>query len=141
MNTGRSFLKWAGGKHRVADLLIEELRKEHNNTDWIASVHKRYHEPMLGSGSMFFRLKKEEILGENNQLSDINNILIQTMKIVCSKRNLSKLKKRLEELQNDYPQEVVRPKNLTNMQREKRFYYQRRSEFNRRIESQKSKVR
>ena len=141
MNTGRSFLKWAGGKHRVADLLIEELRKEHNNTDWIASVHKRYHEPMLGSGSMFFRLKKEEILGENNQLSDINNILIQTMKIVCSKRNLSKLKKRLEELQNDYPQEVVRPKNLTKMQREKRFYYQRRSEFNRLIERQKSKVR
>ena len=138
MGNGRSFLKWAGGKHKVADILIEELEKEHNNTDWIAAIKKKYHEPMLGSGSMFFRLKNREILGENNQLSDINNLLIQTMKTVCIKSRLDKLKERLKKLQNDYPQELIRPKNLTKVNREERFFYQKRTDFNLFIERRKS---
>ncbi len=138
MIKGRSFLKWAGGKHKVADLLIKELHKEHNNTDWNAAIKKKYHEPMLGSGSMFFRLNKREILGEDNQLSDINNLLIQTMKNISIKSRLSQIKKRLKKLQEEYPQESLRPKNLTKVKREKRFYYQKRNDFNRLIKRQKS---
>ena len=52
------FLKWAGGKHRVAAELIDIAKTTRPlNVDWNITSGSRYIEPFLGSGAMFFALK------------------------------------------------------------------------------------
>lgn len=63
----RPFLKWAGGKTQLADdLLARRPLRFH-----------AYHEPFLGSGAIFFRLYRENLI-RRAILSDINAELIDT---------------------------------------------------------------
>ena len=50
----RSFLKWAGGKRKIIPYILqgmEELGKL--GEDWRLAPGQQYHEPFLGSGSVF----------------------------------------------------------------------------------------
>ncbi|TVQ97535.1 MAG: DNA adenine methylase [Deltaproteobacteria bacterium] len=61
------FLKWAGGKSR----LLEQYEP------WWPEEFERYHEPFLGGGAVFFRLRPEEAA-----LSDVNGRLVDTWRAV-----------------------------------------------------------
>ncbi|MFQ3639890.1 MAG: Dam family site-specific DNA-(adenine-N6)-methyltransferase, partial [Chloracidobacterium sp.] len=63
----RPFLKWAGGKARLAAALLERR----------PTVMRTYHEPFVGSGALFFRLYREGRL-RHASLSDVNPELIDT---------------------------------------------------------------
>lgn len=63
----RPFLKWAGGKTQLADVLLERKPVCFNT----------YHEPFVGSGAIFFRLYRESHI-RRTILSDINAELIDT---------------------------------------------------------------
>ncbi|MCY4392548.1 MAG: DNA adenine methylase [Chloroflexi bacterium] len=63
----KPFLKWAGGKGKLAPLIIERAPKR------IA----RYHEPFLGGGAVFFSLQEAGLVGEAS-LADSNADLMAT---------------------------------------------------------------
>lgn len=63
----RPFLKWAGGKTQLADVLLERM----------PLVFNVYHEPFVGGGALFFRLYREQKI-RYAVLSDINAELIDT---------------------------------------------------------------
>lgn len=63
----RPFLKWAGGKGQLADILLQHR----------PARFQTYHEPFLGSGALFFRLYREGLI-HHAMLSDINRELIDT---------------------------------------------------------------
>ena len=50
----RPFVKWAGGKYRLADKLIPFISKNFNTSK------NRYFEPMVGSGGFFFQTCSKE---------------------------------------------------------------------------------
>ena len=58
----KPFVKWAGGKFRLAEQLIPFIPKSFDS-----SINK-YIEPMVGSGGFFFKYAPN-----NAYLSDINN--------------------------------------------------------------------
>ena len=69
----KPFIKWAGGKYRLSEQLIDYLLSKFD-------VNKnKYIEPMVGSGGFFFRL-----FPNYAYLSDINKNLIITYKIIKS---------------------------------------------------------
>ncbi len=64
----KPFLKWAGGKGRLAPLIAERVRRE-------SLTIARYHEPFLGGGAVFFALQDEGLIGDAS-LADSNADLI-----------------------------------------------------------------
>ena len=66
-----SFLKWPGGKRWLASDLTEIIRSE---------LKRKYFEPFLGGGSVYFRLKPKKAY-----LSDINRDLITCLEMVREK--------------------------------------------------------
>ena len=67
----RPFLKWAGGKTRLLN------QYEH----LFPSSFLNYHEPFLGSGAVFFKLKSGNLI-KTAQLGDSNNELVNCYRIV-----------------------------------------------------------
>lgn len=131
----RSFLKWAGGKHRVADALLNVIKeKKPFDIEWNVNPGERYHEPMLGSGSMFFKLKSADFINTRKKsfLSDINSIIISTMQTVASNNSLPKLILQLKGLQEKYPLDLPHPnpRNQTKEKRENRMFYKNRKRLN-----------
>lgn len=72
----KPFLRWAGGKTRLIRFLDNHLPPNFSD-------HSRYHEPFLGAGSLFFRLKPSRAT-----LSDNNKDLIECFKAVRKHPNL-----------------------------------------------------
>ncbi len=62
------FLKWAGGKRWFTSRYL----------DMVPTRYKRYIEPFLGSGAMFFALQPKKAI-----LSDINSDLIDCFQAIC----------------------------------------------------------
>jgi DNA adenine methylase len=84
------FLKWAGGKTQI----LSELEK------FVPLEFTRYFEPFLGGGALFFHLTTKKNIRRIAYLSDINQELITTYKVV--KDDVERLIDLLKEHQKDY---------------------------------------
>lgn len=62
------FLKWVGGKRQLIPDLLEAVEA--------AGAFRRYHEPFLGGGALFFALARAGRLRGTSFLSDVNHNLI-----------------------------------------------------------------
>jgi DNA adenine methylase len=76
-NYAKPFLKWAGGKKQ---LLMEFNERIPNQLKENGTI-KRYVEPFVGGGAMFFYLKKHYIVKESILL-DINRELVMAYKVI-----------------------------------------------------------
>ena len=70
----KPFLKWAGGKTQLLDKINEELPKD-------IDKYKRYVEPFVGAGAVFFNLINNDRF-EEYIINDINYKLINLYKII-----------------------------------------------------------
>src|SRR6266545_48288 len=84
------FLKWAGGKTQI----LFELER------FVPPEFNRYFEPFLGGGAVFFHLATKKNIRSTAYLSDINEDLITTYKVV--KDDVEKLIVLLKKRQKDY---------------------------------------
>lgn len=86
------FVKWAGGKRKLAPLLIETFPEEFN------PEKNRYFEPFIGGGALMFALGNPEnhlnIPGKNLFINDLNPELTNTYEVI--RDNVSALIKELE---------------------------------------------
>jgi DNA adenine methylase len=111
------FLKWAGGKSQ----LLGELRK------LVPAGYRRYVEPFLGGGALFFDLRPDEAL-----LNDSNGELINAYEVVRDEPGA------LAELLSAYPNEKqffygMRARavgDMSRLERAARFVYLNRTCFN-----------
>ena len=102
----RPFVKWAGGKSRVINQLLEFFPDNFNS----------YYEPFLGGGSLYFSISPQK-----GRLNDMNCTLIDTY--IHIRDNCQLLTDDLERLQLEYF-------SIDSVVLKKDFYYQRREEFN-----------
>lgn len=65
----RPFLKWVGGKRQLLPELLKAVAA--------AGPFRRYHEPLLGGGALFFELARNHSLAGTSYLSDANTSLIE----------------------------------------------------------------
>jgi len=103
------FIKWAGGKYRLADNLMKYLPA---NFD---PKKNTYIEPMVGSGGFFFKYAPN-----NAYLSDINPNLIITYKVI--QNDVESLISALKVHENNHHKHQE--------QNSKDYYYEKREEFN-----------
>jgi len=86
------FVKWAGGKRKLAPLLIETFPQEFN------PLKHRYFEPFIGGGALMFALGNPEselhISGKNLFINDMNPELTNTYEVI--RDNVGALIKELE---------------------------------------------
>lgn len=102
----RPFVKWAGGKARVINQLLDYFPSEFNN----------YYEPFLGGGSLYFSISPQ-----HGRLNDMNSTLIYSYLTI--RDNCESLIKDLVQLQIEY-------RSIDNLEDKGVFYYERRAEFN-----------
>ncbi len=111
----KPFIKWAGGKSQ----LLEQFQKYYPLNLKEREI-KRYMEPFLGGGAVFFELiskyKFEEVI-----LNDINGELILTYKVI--KENVYDIIEELNKLEKNYLA-------LETMELKQEFYYEQREGFN-----------
>ena len=110
----KPFLKWAGGKGQLIDQIVPHLPAE-LKTGRI----KKYFEPFLGGGALFFWLS-EYYDFENAYLYEINPAVNLCYQVI--KKDVKKLTRELEQLEIEYL-------SRSDSAREKMFY-QKREEFN-----------
>lgn len=104
----RPFLKWAGGKSRIAKKIAAFFPK--------TGDFKRYYEPFLGSGAVYF-----EIAPQEGVLNDLNEGLIATYEALkCSTEDLILA---LDKVENEYNK-------LSTFEEKEEFYYKLREEYN-----------
>ncbi len=113
----KPFLKWAGSKKKILPIL----------SSYWSDKFKRYIEPFLGSGSLYFYVSpKEAILGDiNSELmatyeqikNDVDNVSFELSKLVREKSEYYRIRS-------------LDPKTLTSAQRAARFIYLNRLSFN-----------
>lgn len=101
----KPFLKWAGGKSRIATEIAKEFPK-----------FNHYYEPFLGSGAIFF-----EITPKNSILNDLNTNLITTYE--CIKKQPQEIIREMDLLQTEYNK-------LTTEKEKSNLYYLLRDEYN-----------
>jgi DNA adenine methylase len=117
------FLKWAGGKTRLIPKHIRSLLPDIDNI-------KRYYEPFVGSGALFFYLANLPLSIKTSYLSDINEELINTYKCIQNQVDdvillLKEHEKRHNESANIY--KINMQKNY-NSKHKNLYYYEIREE-------------
>lgn len=71
----RPFLKYVGGKRRLLPELAKRLPEDIRE--------RRYHEPFVGGGALFWHLRREGRIGGRVVLSDSNERLMRSYRGVC----------------------------------------------------------
>jgi len=107
----KPFVKWAGGKRGLIDTYEER--------GFFPFNFKRYFEPMVGGGALFFHIA-QKYKPDQCILSDVNADLIDVYRVI--KINCEELIEELTDLKIEY-------KSLGDEDQEE-FYYERRDEFN-----------
>lgn len=113
----KPFVKWAGGKRQLIDILLENVPKKYST----------FFEPFIGGGALFFALHPPKAI-----VSDINSELINAYIII--KDNVDKLIKSLKKYKNDedafYKERGLNPKEITVLKRASRFLYLNKTCYN-----------
>jgi len=94
----KPLLKWAGGKRSLIERITELFPEDYRI--------RRYHEPFLGGGAVFFELEPER-----GTINDVNPKLINFYRVV-----------------RDYPQDLIDC--ASKYRYEEKEYYKRRERFN-----------
>lgn len=120
-NKVKPFLRWAGGKSWFTKNHIHNFLPEKFND---------YYEPFLGGGSVFFYLKSKGLLNQKVFLSDTNEELINTYKII--KTSFKDLKKVLDNHKDsvDFYYKIRSVDFDNNIERAARFLYLNKTSFN-----------
>lgn len=126
----KPFLRWAGGKRKLAELIIESVP---TNFD---PIQNRYFEPFIGGGALVFALGNPRgdlyIPGKNLHLNDSNPDLITTYKVVRS--DVEGLIRKLTKLSRDTSkatyERVRSSKPKDEISRAARFIYLNKTCFN-----------
>lgn len=126
-DAARPFLKWAGGKAQ----LLAEYDRLFPALDGLAS----YHEPFLGGGAVFFRLRGSERLLGRAVLSDLNERLVNTFLVVRDRpepltRRLSELSGKHCEEEYYLERERYNTRELSGFERAALFIYLNKAGFN-----------
>lgn len=106
MSKAKPFLKWAGGKSRVA----KEI------TDFFPQEFNRYFEPFLGGGAIYFNISPRKGL-----LNDLNKYLIGAYKAIRDRPQ--SLIKQLSKIDNEYH-------SLKSLEEKSKYYYDSRAVYN-----------
>ena len=114
-NDPKPFLKWAGGKTQLLDVIDNHLPDEIKDS----GVIEKYFEPFVGGGAVFFNLISHYEI-DYVYLGDINKDLILTYNMI--KRKPFELIDILKELKKSYISK--------NESERKEFYYNIRMDFN-----------
>jgi DNA adenine methylase len=112
--SARPFVKWAGGKSQLLEQFEEYYPKK--LTD---GKMRKYIEPFVGGGAVFFHLQSKYKFNEVI-LNDINEEVILTYRIVQT--NVVELIQFLAELENDYMG--------IDLEGKEKLYYEQREKFN-----------
>lgn len=112
-NKAHPFVKWAGGKGQLIDVLKSNLPSE------IGKTITKYAEPFVGGGALLFSLLSEYNF-EEVYINDNNKELINAFNVIKNKS--ADLIERLQELQSKY--------SVLNEGDQQLFYYNQRSVFN-----------
>ncbi len=119
-----TFLKWAGGKTQLLGQF----------TKFFPPRIDRYFEPFLGSGAVFFFLRKSLYNPQKIMLSDTNEELIRSFEFVRDnpKELMSLLKNHKENHSEDYYYEIraLEPSELPKIEAAARFIYLNKTCFN-----------
>jgi DNA adenine methylase len=117
----KSFLKWPGGKSKLAPKIAEKL----------GAINK-YYEPFFGGGSVFFYLKANNLIKGDSFISDANSELITTLRVVQS--NVHDLIEQLKQFPTDNPEkfyyDLRESKPTDDLDIATRFIYLRKTCFN-----------
>lgn len=111
----KPFLKWPGGKRRVLKRLVYYLPPEINS-----GKIKKYAEPFIGGGALFFFIAQNFPNIKSFYISDINEELI--LMYLTIKNDVAELICLLEKYERNYKK--------LNSENRKAFYYQLRSDLN-----------
>ncbi len=96
MTKAKPFLKWVGGKSQ----LLDQMENYYPRALWQGEI-KRYVEPFLGGGAVFFALAQNYNI-KSAYLSDLNKDLILTYQVIQQRPN--ELLEWLEHYQKKYDQ-------------------------------------
>lgn len=111
------FVKWAGGKRQLLSEIKKRLPADFNN----------YYEPFIGGGALLLELGHTPSI-----ISDNNHVLIDAYKTIRDFPN--ELKKQLNDIQEEH-------NSIDDKDRNKKFYYSKRKEFNDIIYSNEDLIR
>jgi DNA adenine methylase len=118
----KPFLKWAGGKTQLISEIKKVLPKEIYEKKFV------YVEPFVGSGAVLFWMLNNFTNIKKAIINDVNKDLITTYKVIAS--NPNELIKILYTLEKEYH------KLEGNEDAKKEYYYQKRSLYNQRNQSE-----
>lgn len=113
----RPFVKWAGGKRQLIDILLENPPKNFTT----------FYEPFIGGGALLFALMPSKAV-----ISDINSELINVYNVI--KNNVEDLIKNLQKHRNEenyfYKERALNLKNLSELRRASRFIFLNKTCYN-----------
>lgn len=90
MIKGKPFVKWAGGKRQIIDMLIKYAPREFNT----------YYEPFVGGGALFFELSPKK-----GVINDSNEELINVYKCLCDEDKFKKMCSVLNHYEKEHNEE------------------------------------
>ncbi|WP_029521108.1 DNA adenine methylase [Persephonella sp. IF05-L8] len=113
----KPFVKWAGGKRQIIDILKREAPTEFNT----------YIEPFVGGGALLF-----ELLPERAIINDINSELINAYKVIKDYPDqlIESLKLHKNDKEYYYKVRALDPTKLSPVERASRFIYLNKTCFN-----------
>jgi len=113
----KPFLKWAGGKTQMLEVLYESMPLKYN----------KYIEPFIGGGALFFSLNKQDSI-----ISDINDELINSYRVV--QKDIDNLINALSSMKNTeedfYRIRALKVEELSEFERAARLIYLNKTCFN-----------